>query len=88
MVSESVKCLFSKCPFSAEVKTHLIGKLFKIRSGKSDPVQFKQALQKKRSFKTGAFLLAKMGILQAIFLLWGIGLLREKFASKMGKFGS
>ena len=27
-------------------------------------------------FLTGAFLLAKMGILQATFLIWGMGLLR------------
>ena len=52
------------------------------RSRKSDLVQFK------RGFKTGAFLLVKMGILQATLLLWGIGLLRDKFASKMGSFGS
>ena len=51
-------------------------------SGKSYPVQFE------RGFKTGAFTLAKMAILQAIFLLWGIGLLRDKSASKMGNFGS
>ena len=53
-----------------------------IRSGKSDPVQFK------RGFKTGSFLFAKLGILQTTFLLWGIGLLRDKFATKMGSFGS
>ena len=29
-----------------------------------------------------------MVTLQATFLLWGIGLLRDKFASKMGSFGS
>ena len=29
-----------------------------------------------------------MGILQATSLLWGIGLLRDKFASKIGSFGS
>ena len=31
---------------------------------------------------------AKMGILQTTFLLWGIGLLRNKFASKIGNLGS
>ena len=39
-------------------------------------------------FKTGALVLAKMGILQATLLLWGIGLLRDKFASNIGSFGS
>ena len=53
----------------------------KYQSGKSDPVKFK------RFFLTGAFWLAKMWILQATFLLWGIGLLRDKFASKNGQFG-
>ena len=43
---------------------------------KSDPVQFK------RGFLTEAFLLAKKGILQATFPLWGIGLSRDKCASK------
>ena len=55
-----------------------------VRSGKSDPVQFR------RGFKTGAFMLAckKTGILQATLLLWGIGFLRDKSASKMGSLGS
>ena len=35
----------------------------------------------KRGFKTRAFLLVETGILQATSLLWGIGLLRDKFAS-------
>ena len=52
-------------------KTLLAG-VSPFRSGKSDPVQFKRGL------KTGALWLAKMGILQATFLLWGIGILRDK----------
>ena len=51
------------------------------RSGQTDPVQFKRGL------KQGPVCLRKWG-LEATLLLWGIGPLRLKSASKMGKFGS
>ena len=45
-------------------------------SGKTDPVQFK------RGFKEIAFLLVRMGVLQAVCLLSSTGLFRDKIAAK------